>query len=152
MNIALLQASFPFNNPMRNAMRLLDLVHKAAEKDAALCIAPELTISGALPQDLLFDPHFSEDCRQALQWLAGELGREGPAVLVGSPMPGGPSVDPIELACRNSGQLERPTVFNCAVLVQDGEVRIAASQQHLPPMSNHDFARYFAPGWGSGTC
>lgn len=151
MNIAILQASFPFTTPMRNAMRLLDLVRGAAEKDADLCIAPELTISGALPQDLLFDPHFAEDCRLALQWLARELGREGPAVLVGSPMPGGPILGPSELVSRNSGQLERPTVFNCAALVQGGEVHIAATQQHLPPMSNHDFARYFAPGWGSGT-
>ena len=31
MNIALLQASFPFTNPMRNAMRLLDLVRGARE-------------------------------------------------------------------------------------------------------------------------
>ena len=151
MNIALLQASFPFTNPMRNAMRLLDLARETAEKGAELCIAPELTISGALPQDLLFDPHFVEDCRLALHWLAGELGREGPAVLVGSPMPGGPALGPAELVARNSGQLERPTVFNCAVLVQGGEARAVAAQQHLPPMSNHDFARYFRPGWGSGT-
>lgn len=151
MNIAILQASFPFTTPMRNAMRLLDLVRGAAEKGAMLCIAPELAISSALPQDLLFDPHFAEDCRLALQWLARELGREGPAVLVGSPMPGGPILGPSELVSRNSGQLERPTVFNCAALVQGGEVHIAAAQQHLPPMSNHDFARYFASGWGSGT-
>ncbi len=151
MNIALLQASFPFTNPMRNAMRLLDLVRGAAEKDAALCIAPELTISGALPQDLLFNAHFAEDCRLALQWLAEELGREGPAVLVGSPMPGGPALDLAELVSRNSGQLERSVLLNCAVLHLGGEVRVAAAQQNLPPLSNHDFARYFTPGWGSGT-
>ncbi len=151
MNIAILQASFPFSNPMRNAARLLDLARGAAEKGAQLCVAPELSISGVLPGDLLLNPHFTEDCRRALHWLADELAQGGPAVLAGSPMPGAPDAGfSEELACLGSSQIERPRVFNCAVLAQGGEVHIVAAQQHLPPLSNHDFARYFTPGWGSG--
>ena len=102
MNIAVLQASFPFNNPRRNAARLLDLALKAQEQGASLCIAPELSISGVLPRDLLLNHHFAHDCRLAVHWLADELGAQGPAVLVGSPM----------LASSQNGQAELQPDFS----------------------------------------
>lgn len=150
MNIAVLQASFPFANPRRNAAHLLDLALRAGEQGAALCLAPELSISGLLPRDLLLNHHFAHECRMAVQWLADELGAGGPAVLLGSPMLGNVSGEQTKIAPGFSGESDRDALFNCAVFIDQGRPRIMAAQKYLPPVSNHDYARYFASGGGGG--
>lgn len=149
MNIAVIQASFPFADPKRNAARLLELVREAQKGGAELCIAPELSISGVLPRDFLLDHHFAENCRLAVQWLAEELGREGPSLLVGSPMVSSPKGESQDARYARR-QDDRTGLLNCAVLVADGEMRIVAAQRHLPAETNHDFPRYFSSGWGGG--
>lgn len=149
MKIAILQASFPFTTPKRNAARLLDLARDAGEKGADLCIAPELALSGVLPRDLLLNHHFAHDCRLALQWLAEELGASGPAVLAGSPMLSCPRGGPTDLICRSLEAGDGDALLNCAVLIEQGEMTIVAAQKYLPVISAHDYTRYFTAGWGS---
>ncbi len=115
-----------------------------------MCLAPELSISGVLPRDLLLNHHFAHECRMAVQWLADELGTGGPAVLLGSPMPGNASGEQTEAPRDFSGEGGRDALFNCAVFIDQGRARILAAQKHLPPLSCHDYARYFASGGGSG--
>ena len=151
MNIAVLQASFPFNNPRRNAARLLDLALKAQEQGASLCIAPELSISGVLPRDLLLNHHFAHDCRLAVHWLADELGAQGPAVLVGSPMLASSQNGQAELQPDFSGSCAPDVLLNCAVLIDQGQARIIAEQKSIQAIGGHDYARYFSAGCGGGS-
>lgn len=154
MNIAVLQTSFVANAPLRNAAHLLDLARQAGEQGASLCLAPELSLSGVLPRDLLRNHHFAHECRLAAQWLAQELGPHGPALLVGAPLPGsylggGQGAQP-ELALKPAEDNDHNALFNCAVLLERGKVSIIAAQKHLPAESSQDYARYFTPGGGSG--
>ena len=151
MNIAILQASFPFNNPRRNAARLLDLALKAQEQGASLCIAPELCISGVLPRDLLLNHHFAHECRLAVHWLAAELGPQGPTVLLGSPMLSSQQTGPVEPQQGFAGNAAPDALLNCAVLVDQGQARIVAEQNYLPAMGGQDYSRYFSAGRGGGS-
>lgn len=149
MYIAVIQASFPFADPMRNAARLLELAHLAESDGAALCIAPEFAVSGVLPRDLLLDHHFAEKCRLAMSWLAEQLGPEGPSLLVGSPLVSNPKGERPDMRYARRKD-DRAGLLNCAVLIEKGETRVIAAQRHLLPSDGYDFARYFSPGWGGG--
>ena len=151
MNIAVLQASFPFTNPRRNAGRLLDLALRAQEQGASLCIAPELSISGVLPRDLLLNRHFTHECRLAVQWLADELAPAGPALLVGSPMLSSSQIGQVEPQQGFSGNGDPDALLNCAVLIDQGQARVVAEQKHLPVMGGQDYHRYFSAGRGIGS-
>lgn len=135
MNIALLQTFYKTGDPDYNAEVLLKLARSAAKKGADLCVAPELAICGPLPKDLLLGAELLDSSRKALAKIAEELKNSVP-LLIGSPV-----LNPVPVG--------RPS-HNCAVLINNGDVRIVSRKVLLSSNDVFDEHRYFEPGMASG--
>lgn len=135
MKVALLQLNPTVGNIDENAKALVDAVRRAAADGAELCVAPELSLCGYTPQDLLLSDFFLERCRRKLLQMAEKLA-DLPPLLLGAPV-----ADAIPLDVR---------VLDSAVLLRDGKVSVLGSKIFLP---NHDVSndsRYFEPGASPG--
>ena len=136
MRIALLQNNYIVGDIAGNARKIADSVRMAAQRDAGLCVCSELALLGYPPRDLLLNKHFIDTSWNVLRDLGREL-RQAPPVLVG-------------LAEHNTSCQGRP-LWNCAALLDHGEVRGIFHKTLLPTYDVFDEDRYFepfdAPGW-----
>src|SRR4051812_46162661 len=107
MKIALLQVNPIVGDLAGNAQRILDALVTAAAAGATLAAAPELSLVGYLPRDLLLSTGFVTRSWQALEKLARDAAGL-PPVLVGLPEP-------------NPSDEGRP-LFNSAALLRDGRI------------------------------
>ena len=110
-----------------NATRILEYAERARAAGADLVLAPELSLCGYPPEDLLLRDAFLADCRRELERLAARL--RGPALVVGFPelAPGGAR-------------------YNAAALIRDGRIAAVARKHDLPNYEVFDEKRYFAAG------
>ncbi len=109
MKVALIQCNTIAGDIVGNAEKILRAVKNASASRVGLCVTPELALCGVNPQKLLFSSGFVESCQQALHDMAQKL-KNGPAVLVGAPMPSGNGLT------------------NAAVLLQNGNVSIISNK------------------------
>lgn len=138
MKIALLQCNSVTGDVAGNMQRILEASRQAAAAGAELCVTPELALCGVAPGHYLCAEDFAAGCRTALDLLALEL-RDGPALLVGAPVP----------SVYASGLLS-----NAAVLVDKGSWQVASRKvyqggaQGMGP--DTDDSRYFDRGISCG--
>lgn len=138
MKIALLQCNIVTGDVAGNMQRILEASRQAAAAGAELCVTPELALCGVAPGHYLCAEDFAAGCRTALDLLALEL-RDGPALLVGAPVP----------SVYASGLLS-----NAAVLVDKGSWQVASRKvyqggaQGMGP--DTDDSRYFDRGISCG--
>jgi NAD+ synthetase len=116
-----------------NVERCLTAVETARRGGADFVVLPEMAIPGYPPRDILFDASFVEAVAEATADLAHRL-RGGPPVVVGSLAPG-PYRPP-----------EHPGLYNAAVLLDGGEVQLAAAKRLLPAYDVFFEPRWFLPG------
>jgi NAD+ synthase (glutamine-hydrolysing) len=116
-----------------NVDRCLAAIKAARNQDAALVVLPEMAIPGYPPRDILFDPTFSASVFEATADLAHRA-RSGPPVVVGTLMPAGRRPP------------RHPGLYNAAVLLDDGEVRMVAAKRLLPAYDVFFEPRWFLPG------
>ena len=135
MNIALLQINPVVGDIIGNTKKIAESVIRAASMRADLCVTPELAVCGYPPRDILFQEHFVDGCRDALETLAREL-QDLPPVLVGVPL-------------RNNTNVGK-SCFNGAMLLSNGELTIASHKALLPTYDVFDERRYFEPGTACG--
>ncbi len=109
MKVALIQCNTTSGDIVGNAEIILRAVNNASASRVGLCVTPELALCGVNPQKLLFSSGFVEGCQKVLHSMAKKL-KNGPAVLVGAPMPSG----------------DRLT--NAAVLLHNGEISIVSNK------------------------
>lgn len=126
MNIALIQFNPVVGDLKGNATRLLDLAHKAQLQKADLVMAPELSLCGYPPKDLLDRPTF---VRELLD-LTDAVCAQSLAV----PLVFGSITE-------RDGHL-----YNSALAVQGGNRIAIANKQLLPTYDVFDESRYFTPG------
>jgi len=127
---ALLQLNSTVGDLDGNARRIRDSVRKARADQVDLAVAPELSLLGYPPRDLLLDRGFIARSWDVLRALAVEL-TGGPPVLVG-------------VATPNSAPTGRP-LFNTATLLRDGQVVHCYHKRLLPTYDVFDEDRYFEP-------
>src|SRR3954463_4058771 len=84
MKIALLQINPTVGDLAGNAQRIFDALQIAHGKGAELAVAPELSLVGYLPRDLLLSPEFVNHSWDVLATLARDAAAL-PPVLVGLP-------------------------------------------------------------------
>lgn len=138
MKIALLQCNSVTGDVAGNMQRILEASRQAAAAGAELCVTPELALCGVAPGHYLCAEDFAAGCRTALNLLALEL-RDGPALLVGAPVP----------SVYAAGLLS-----NAAVLVDKGSWQVASRKvyqggaQGMGP--DTDDSRYFDRGISCG--
>ena len=127
LNITIAQLNFHVGDIFGNAQRVLDAVTEA-QRDGSpdLIIFPELALTGYPPEDLLLRPSLKTRVDLALGELKENI--KGVDVLLGCPY----EID---------GRL-----YNCALLIREGEVAATYKKQHLPNYQVFDEVRYFTPG------
>ncbi len=109
-----------------NVARALAAYRDAAVVGCDVVVFPELTITGYPPEDLLLRPAFVQQCGEALEAMARQIG--GTTAIVG-------------FAERHGDSLR-----NAAAVVRDGSVIGIYRKQLLPNYAVFDEERYFEPG------
>lgn len=115
-------------DPAYNARQLESVIDRAVEQQVRLLVTPELSVTGYTCADLFFSAALQQAADDAVAQLAAYTAGKGIAVLIGAPVP-----------YKNS-------LYNCALLLQDGQVRGIVPKVHLP--NDHEFyeKRWFASG------
>lgn len=131
MKIAMIQCDSVPGDIAGNAALILEEARKA--RGAALCVTPELALSGPEPGEYLHARDFARGLRTALDSLAGALA-DGPALLVGAPAP----------------SLSRPGGYaNAAVLLHAGRLQVV-SRKVRPNLRRHGQPGADALPWDDG--
>jgi NAD+ synthetase len=120
-----------------NSNLILEAAKKAEVEGANLLLTPELSLIGYPPRDLLLNPSFIAAAGAQLQQLAQALPPKL-AVIAGTVVPNA-----------NAVQLGGKSLFNSAVLLQNGAVKKVFHKRLLPTYDVFDEDRYFEPGENS---
>lgn len=107
-----------------NVAKIVENIHAACARQIELLIFPEMTITGYIPQDLLFNRQFISDNLAGLDSVAPHVPAEM-LVIVG-------------FADRNAGN-----IYNAAALIQNGSVIGKRYKTLLPNYDVFDEKRYF---------
>ncbi|CAA9325468.1 NAD synthetase / Glutamine amidotransferase chain of NAD synthetase [uncultured Microcoleus sp.] len=137
MKIAIAQLNPTIGDIFGNSNLILEAAKKAEVEGANLLLTPELSLIGYPPRDLLLDPSFIAAAGAQLQQLAQVLPPDL-AVIVGTVVPNA-----------NAVQLGGKSLFNSAVLLQNGAVKKVFHKRLLPTYDVFDEDRYFEPGENS---
>lgn len=133
MKISLLQVNTVVGDLTGNADRIAAGVGEASRYRPDLIVAPELSLIGCPPHDLLLQTGFVKKSLAVLEDLAADLSG-APPVLLGFAEP-------------NLSGTGRP-LFNAAALLRDGEVRETFRKTRLS-RNIPDEERYFEPWTGT---
>ncbi len=137
MKIAIAQLNPTIGDIFGNSHLILEAAKKAEVEGANLLLTPELSMIGYPPRDLLINPSFIAAAGAQLQQLAQALPPKL-AVIVGTVVPNA-----------NAVQLGGKSLFNSAVLLQNGAVKKVFHKRLLPTYDVFDEDRYFEPGENS---
>ena len=112
-----------------NVAQHIDIIGRAREEEVQLLVFPELSVTGYTCADLFRQPALLRAAGEALRRLA-DATRDagGMLVVVGAPVAHG------------------GRIYNCAVALQDGAVRLAVPKLYLPNYNEFYEARWFASG------
>lgn len=143
MKAALLQTNPTVGALEANADQLLELTRQAASRGADLVVAPELSLVGYPPRDLLDRPVFLRRVGQLTQRLIDESPNGVTLIFgtVGGTRDGSPCI--LDTASARPGLLG-----NDALAARGGKLLHHARKQLLPTYDVFDEARYFVPGRG----
>ena len=137
MKIAIAQLNPTIGDIFGNSHLILEAAKKAEVEGANLLLTPELSLIGYPPRDLLLNPSFIAAAGAQLQQLAQALPPKL-AVIAGTVVPNA-----------NAVQLGGKSLFNSAVLLQNGAVKKVFHKRLLPTYDVFDEDRYFEPGENS---
>ena len=137
MKIAIAQLNPTIGDIFGNSNLILEAAKKAEVEGANLLLTPELSLIGYPPRDLLINPSFIAAAGAQLQQLAQALPPKL-AVIAGTVVPNA-----------NAVQLGGKSLFNSAVLLQNGAVKKVFHKRLLPTYDVFDEDRYFEPGENS---
>lgn len=133
MKLALAQINPCVGDLEGNVDLCLAAIESARLEGAELVVLPEMAVPGCPPRDILFDPSFIRAVSEATQDLARRA-QDGPLTVVGTLMP----------ADRHPPG--HPGLHNAAVLLDRGEVQLAAAKRLLPVHDIFYEPRWFLPG------
>lgn len=110
-----------------NVDRIISQLEKCREEGVEVAVFPELCITGYTCQDLFFQNALLDKAMEGVVKIAKTTADSDMLVAVGVPV-------------RANGKL-----YNCAAVIQDGEVRAFVPKTHLPNYNEFYEARHFAP-------
>jgi NAD+ synthase (glutamine-hydrolysing) len=115
-------------DPVYNTDAMLELLRQADAASAAVALFPELGISAYAIDDLLLQQTLLEAVEQQIERLVEESRALRPAFAVGAPL------------------AHRGRLYNCAVVIQGGEILGVVPKTFLPNYREFYERRWFAPG------
>lgn len=110
-----------------NVDKIISQLEKCREEGVKVAVFPELCITGYTCQDLFFQNALLDKAMEGVVKIAKTTTDSDMLVAVGVPV-------------RANGKL-----YNCAAVIQDGEVRAFVPKTHLPNYNEFYEARHFAP-------
>lgn len=110
-----------------NVDKIISQLEKCREEGVKVAVFPELCITGYTCQDLFFQNALLDKAMEGVVKIAKTTAHSDMLVAVGVPV-------------RANGKL-----YNCAAVIQDGEVRAFVPKTHLPNYNEFYEARHFAP-------
>jgi NAD+ synthase (glutamine-hydrolysing) len=110
-----------------NVDKIISQLEKCREEGVKVAVFPELCITGYTCQDLFFQNALLDKAMEGVVKIAKTTADSDMLVAVGVPV-------------RANGKL-----YNCAAVMQDGEVRAFVPKTHLPNYNEFYEARHFAP-------
>lgn len=110
-----------------NVDKIISQLEKCREEGVKVAVFPELCITGYTCQDLFFQNALLDKAIEGVVKIAKTTADSDMLVAVGVPV-------------RANGKL-----YNCAAVIQDGEVRAFIPKTHLPNYNEFYEARHFAP-------
>lgn len=129
MKIALSQLNYHIGNFEKNNQKIIDSILKAKDEGAELIVFAELAIGGYPAKDLLRNATFLQQCYQSIENIAEHC--QDIACIIGSPVP------------NQDG--EGKSLYNAAVLIEQGQVKQITKKSLLPDYDVFDEYRYFEP-------
>jgi len=145
VKVALAQFNATVGDLAGNAARIARMARAAHADGACLVVAPELSLTGYPPEDLLLRPAFLHACQQQLLALASDLADcAGLCVVVGHPQ------DDTGLADVRSKSLAVQRRFNAASVLSGGKLLGTYCKRELPNYQVFDERRYFVSGRDAG--
>ena len=145
MKVALAQINATVGDLAGNARLLALAARQAHGQGAAVVLAPELSLTGYPPEDLLLRPAFMAACTDALAGLARELADvQGLYLVVGHPHQFG---DRGDIRSKSMAVQQR---FNAASVLSGGRTLGTYCKRELPNYQIFDERRYFASGRDAG--
>ncbi|MCH5208186.1 MAG: NAD(+) synthase [Oscillospiraceae bacterium] len=110
-----------------NAKAIIDIIREAEKLRVKILVFPELCVTGYTCGDLFFQPTLLNGAENALTKIAGATRNSDMLVAVGCPI-------------RVNGKL-----YNCAVVIQSGQIRGVIPKKYLPNYNEFYEMRWFAP-------
>ena len=129
MKIALSQINYHIGNFEKNNEKIIESIQKAKSAGAELIVFAELAIGGYPAKDLLRNSSFLQYCYQSIEIIAEHC--KDIACIIGAPVP------------NKDG--EGKSLYNAAVLIDNGEVKHITKKSLLPDYDVFDEYRYFEP-------
>ena len=117
-------------DPVANAAEHEALIRQAGAEGVDLLVFPELSLSGYAIDDLLMQDALLVAVERQIGHLAGVAGEAGVVAVVGAPL-------------RNGDAL-----FNCAVVLANGQVLGVVPKSYLPNYREYYEKRWFSPAAG----
>jgi NAD+ synthase (glutamine-hydrolysing) len=115
-------------DPVYNTDAMLELLGQADAASAAVALFPELGVSAYAIDDLLLQQTLLEAVEQQIERLVEASRTLRPAFAVGAPL------------------AHRGRLYNCAVVIQGGEILGVVPKTYLPNYREFYERRWFAPG------
>ena len=116
-------------NPSFNVRtEISNAIIEASGQEVSLIVFPELSVCGYSCGDLFGQSLLIRKCEEEISWLAEFSFEKNMAVIVGAPVP-------------YNGKL-----YNCAVVIKDGEVKGIVPKTYLPSHGEYYESRWFASG------
>jgi NAD+ synthase len=128
LKIAVAQLNPTVGDIPGNAAKLRAARAEMSKAGADLLVSTELFLIGYPPEDLVLKPAFVADAVEALEALAMDTAKPGPALLVGTPW-------------HHEGKL-----YNAVALLDDGKIAAVRLKYDLPNYGVFDEKRIFAVG------
>ncbi|HET7866999.1 MAG TPA: NAD+ synthase [Burkholderiaceae bacterium] len=145
VKVALLQINATVGDLAGNVRRLVDAARRAHAQGARLAVAPELSLAGYPPEDLLLRPAFLHACDTALADCAAQLADlPGLHVVVGHPR----ILEGTGDVRTRSWAVQRR--INAASVLSGGQIISTYAKRELPNYQVFDERRYFASGRDAG--
>lgn len=128
VRVSLIVPHVQLGDPARNAMEIERLYQDACDAGSALCVFPELCVTGYALDDLLQQDVILEETLEALTKLKKSTLKGRGVLVVGGPL-------------RFDGRL-----YNCAVVLSRGRTLGIVPKSYLPNFREFYEARQFVPG------
>jgi len=115
-------------NPAKNAQEILSLIKEAHQKEVSVVVFPELTLTGYTASDLFLNQTLLSEQNEAFQYILKNIETINTIAVIGIVL------------------LEADRLYNCAAVVQNGEILGIVPKSYLPNKKEFYEKRQFVSG------